>query len=224
MIDFSVIKAIIFDMDGVLFLSSDCHSKAFEETLAASNITNFSYSAVAGMRTDDAFRQIFAHAERQLLDADLQTLVNAKRRRALELLEQEGIVAPNSDQLIANLRQKYRLALASSASSQTVGVFLRKSAYADAFEFCLDGSVVEHAKPNPDIYLLAVAKLGLRSQQCVVIEDSASGVRAAVQAGIPTVALGGDELTEDLSLAGAHRIVAGLKDIQHLFTTHVMTR
>lgn len=188
-LDKEKIQAVIFDMDGVLFLSGNCHERAWRETLESIGITDFSYVAIAGMRTDDALAKIIREQGKQPEAYDLEALTAKKRQLALQFLETEGQVAPEGASLIASLRKKYRLALASSASPKTVALFLNRSGYADAFEVVLDGSLVEHAKPAPDIYELALRKLALEREACVVVEDSGNGIMAAQAAGIPVIAL-----------------------------------
>lgn len=204
-------------MDGVLFLSSDCHGRAFEETLANDGIKDFSYASVAGMRTDEAFEKIFAENGRALDASHLKELVDAKRRNALDLLAEEGKVAPGSAKLLLELKKRYRLALASSASPQTVELFLRKSGYADLFEFCLNGSAVVKSKPDPEIYLLAAQKLGLGPKQCAVVEDAVSGVQAAMNANIPVVALVEAGREKEFAQLRPVGMVSCLTDIEPLF-------
>lgn len=215
--DFPYVKALIFDMDGVLFLSSDCHEEAFREVFAGCGIKDFRYVSIAGMRTDDAFRKIFIENGQVLDDSQLKILVEEKRKKALVLLAEKGEIMAGSSDLMAYLSGKYRLALASSASPLTVELFLRKSGYADAFEFCLDGSTVLKSKPEPDIYQLALKKLGLESKQCVVIEDSVSGVRAALKAKIPVIALAGETSPEEFAKLQPNKIVSRLIDIRQFF-------
>lgn len=211
------IQAVIFDMDGVLFLSGDCHERAWRETLESIGITDFSYATIAGMRTDDALIKVIREQGKQPEVYDLEALTAKKRQLALQLLETGGQVAPEGVALISYLRKKYRLALASSASSKTVALFLNRSGYADAFEVVLDGSLVDHAKPAPDIYELALRKLALERETCVVVEDSSNGIMAAQAAGIPVIALSQvlDEETNIQSLQPT-AIVEHLSHIQQI--------
>ncbi len=214
--NFSHTKAVIFDMDGVLFLSNDCHEKAWTETLKTIGITHYEYAAIAGMRTDDAFVKLLREHGKEENKYDIPQLVAEKRKKALELLRQEGKIAPGSREVIEYLRKKYRLALASSASPQTVAFFLEKSGYQDAFEIILDGSMVEYAKPAPDIYRLAAKKFGLRPKDCVVIEDSLSGITAALEAYIPTIALVSGEATKEKAKIKSLPLAAEIQTLSEL--------
>lgn len=183
----SQIKAVIFDMDGVLFLSTDCHEEAFRLTLGKKDSQAFVYHEIAGMRTDEAFR--FFYQKNQIpFDEELITkLVEEKRKNAIRLLREKGRVATGTRDLLERLASQYRLVLASSASLPTIELFLSLSETRDLFEYVLDGSMVEHAKPAPDIYLLVVEKLNLLPEECVVVEDALKGAEASFRAGVPVI-------------------------------------
>lgn len=208
------IKAVIFDMDGVLFLSTDCHERAYREALRSIGIHSFAYSAIAGMRTDEAISKILAENKYEITEALVNTLVIKKREKALELLEQRGSVRAGSQELIERLAQAgYRLVLASSASPQTVALFLKKSGFKEKFEYIIDGSMVKRAKPAPDIYQLAIQKLNLEPVQCVVVEDATSGIRAALDARTQVIAITGTESREKLLCTGVSQVVDQLTTI-----------
>ena len=86
-----------------------------------------------------------------------------------------------------------------------------------AFEVVLDGSSVSHAKPAPDIYELALHKLALKRETCVVVEDSSNGIMAAQAAGIPVIALS-QVLEEEASIQSLQptAIVQHLSHIQQI--------
>lgn len=216
-LDREKVQAVIFDMDGVLFLSNGCHERAWRETLESIGIIDFSYAAIAGMRTDDALAKVILQNDKQKENYDIEALTAKKRQLALRFLETESQVAPESAALIAYLRKKYRLALASSASPKTVALFLKKSGYADAFEVVLDGSSVKHSKPAPDIYQLALSRLALEGKHCIVVEDSGNGIRAAQAAGIPVIALSQvAEETAKIKSLQPTEIVVTLSEIQKI--------
>ena len=199
-------------MDGVLFVSSDCHEMAFKEVLEGIGIKDFPYASIAGMRTDDSFKKIFSERGINSKDYDLRKLVQDKSNKSLEFLTKKGRIATGSAELILKLRKRYRLALASSASANTVKLFLKKSGYADAFEFTLDGSSVKKAKPDPEIYQIAVNRLELNFEECVVVEDSTNGVEAAKNAKIPVIAI--TEQRERFAHLKPDMIVSELTDIE----------
>ena len=145
------------------------------------------------------------------VDADPKSwikAVHALKSRYFRRLVRRGRVPlrPGVARLIAEARsESLRLALVTSASRATLQPILRHSLGAGLVEH-LDvlvcGEDVEHKKPAPDLYLLALARLDLAPRQCVAIEDSEMGLAAAVAAGIATVVTTNDNTAhEDFDLA-----------------------
>lgn len=207
------IRAVIFDMDGVLFLSSDSHAIAYQQTLAEIGIQDYPYSKLSGMRTDEAFIKVFREHNQELESKQLRQLVKRKRDRAYEALSKFGQIEGYSKTLIARLRRRYRLALASSSSTKNVQLFLGRCGYHQSFELWLDGSSVKQAKPHPEIYLLASQRLGIEPESCLVVEDALNGVQAATSAGMRSIAVTERENSADFLRAGATHVVGNLKQV-----------
>ncbi len=215
--DLSNIKAVIFDMDGVLFNSNEAHRQAYSEILAEFNIPDFNYERdAAGRRTDETIRTVLARNLQKLAEFEVAQIVTAKQSKARELLAAGGGVAAESADLVNQLAQKFRLAVATSASRGTVDIFLSKAGYGDMFEFVLDGSSVERAKPDPGIYLLASEKLEVAPDECIVVEDGVSGIRAAVAAGMRVIGITSTDDESSLREAGATYIVSNLLQVADL--------
>lgn len=217
MIDSQDVKAILFDMDGVLFSSTDCHARAYSEVLAPLGITDFHYPPFAGMRTDDTLRNILTHYNKEASDETLDHMAHEKQRLARLYLAEEGCVIEGAHELLRQLDGKFLLALASSASRGTIDIFLQKlNLPDDTFDVVLDGSQVKHAKPAPDIYLRSAELLGVNPRACIVVEDSVSGVAAGKAAGMRVIGIEGTDHTASLKHAGADSIVATLATITQI--------
>lgn len=216
MLDLRSFQAIIFDMDGVLFDSSQGHTEAFQQVLSPRGIQDFRYESVAGMRTDEAFRHIYAERDLVLHEEDLVELIAAKRHHAAQVLSVHGKLFPGAEELLALLKPRYRLALASSASPAAVTLFLDKIPD-HPFEFALNGDSVNNAKPNPAIYTLACEQLGLLPRQCLVIEDAENGVRSAQAAGIPVIAIVDKARARVFRERGATATVTDIHELHGLF-------
>ncbi|MGB0903331.1 MAG: HAD family hydrolase, partial [Mangrovicoccus sp.] len=95
---------------------------------------------------------------------------------------------PGAEELLRGLKaQGLPLALATSSLTATATNFLARSGWAEIFDHVIGGDQITHAKPAPDIYLLAAEKLGFAPQACAAFEDSDPGTRAAIAAGCQTV-------------------------------------
>lgn len=204
---------IIFDMDGVLLHSSPIHAEAFRTVLADLPIAGFDYAAIAGMRTDEALRKVLAANGITLTEEELRAKGVEKSHLARIRIREQNPVDPDCGRLLASLAVQYHLALASSASQETINVFLGRNGLRDHFSCVLHGDDVKRAKPDPEIYELACQRLGMAAKQCLVIEDAASGVQAGKAAGATVWAVPTTEQPAVLQQAGADRILSGLSEL-----------
>ena len=206
-------KAIIFDMDGVLWNSCNIHYEAYCKVLIGEGLQVPAYSKLAGRRTKDVFYEILTE-QVGIFDEELvQRLTIQKQMIANERLNESPPIAKNCSIILRILSDNYRLVLASSGSRQNVQLFLTYSESATLFEVILSGDDVSVAKPNPEIYLLALEKLGINSNECLVIEDSLSGIEAATLAGLSTIAITGTHSFLELSKSASIAIIDRLDQL-----------
>ncbi len=184
------IRAVIFDMDGVLTDSEPLINAAavamFREKGMAVRPEDFLPFVGAG---EDRYIGGVAEKYGQLLD-----LPAAKRRTYeiyLDLVPAQLRAFPGATELVRVCRQAgLRLAVASSADAVKVNANLRQIGLPpDAWDAVVTAEDVRSKKPAPDIFLAAATKLGLAPQQCVVVEDALNGVQAAKAAGMRCVAV-----------------------------------
>lgn len=207
------VKAIIFDMDGVLIHSSPLHDRAYRDALASLPIRDFDYRTVAGMRTDEAIPLVLAKNGIAFTKEQVASLASSKTRIARELIAQSNPVDPYCVEVLRALERCYPLALASSASEATVDLFLTTNKVREQFRCILHGGDVHRAKPAPDIYQLACQRLGQAPSDCLVVEDAVSGVEAGKAAGTVVWGITNTSSAEDLSNAGADRIISSLQEL-----------
>jgi HAD superfamily hydrolase (TIGR01509 family) len=184
-----MIRAVIFDMDGVLTDSSPIHAWAFQETLRPYGIEVY-YPRIAGMRTLDVIQMLLA--EHGVHDADAVALGARKSELALQRMREENPVVPGALDVVERLAARYPVALASSGSRESIETFLELNAAQSLFQVVLTGSDVHAAKPSPDIYLEAARRLGFPPAECLVVEDAEAGAQAARAAGCPVTMVTAD--------------------------------
>jgi beta-phosphoglucomutase len=207
------VKGIIFDMDGVLALSSPLHERAFREALKTVGVDQFHYAAVAGMRTDEALRLILAGNRIACTDEGIVSLAARKSRIARELISTENPVAPGCVPVLDSLSRHYPLALASSASKATISLFLDQNSLTGKFTCVVNGADVQRAKPAPEIYELCCRRMGLAPRECLIVEDAVTGVQAGKSAGAAVWGIPTTCAAADLRRAGADRIIRRLEDL-----------
>ena len=181
------IKAIIFDMDGVILdsesISDITWRKAAEER--GQTVNDEILNACRGSNKNDTIVTL-----KKYYGADFDSEAFLERTSELfhEIEEKEGIpLLPYAKEILEYLKPRYRLALASSTRGPTVERQLRAAGLIDFFESRTTGEMVEHSKPNPEIYLMACKSIGMKPEECVAIEDSLNGIRSAYAAGLQPI-------------------------------------
>lgn len=182
-------NAFLFDLDGTLVDSDFLHAAAFGESLDAHMpelAKGFSYGLLRGLSTRDAFRSMGV-ADEEVLD----TLV-ASKRSCYRTLVSRGFLKPlpGSLELLTHLQQADRhLCLVTGGSRLSVEQVLVATGLSVFFrhEHIITAEDVSRGKPAPDLYTLAISRIGLDTHQCVGIEDSLLGMLACTRAGLECV-------------------------------------
>ena len=213
------LRAVIFDVDGTLAdTERDGHRVAFNEAFKAAGLS-YQWSVpeygdllttTGGRRRIEHYLQSKGHPlhEATALAAELH---QDKTRRFTTLIRTGAMEArPGAVNLIRELRAEgVRTAVATTGTSDWVLPLLDILFGLDAFDVVVTGSDITDLKPDPAVYLEALARLSLPPANAVAVEDSANGVHAAVAAGLTCVAVVND-YTRDQDLSGA---VAVLDDL-----------
>lgn len=193
-----MIKAIVFDMDGVLVDARQWHFQALNRALQlfGHQISDDEHETTFdGLPTRIKLDML---VERNGLPSSLCSFINElKQAYTLEVVRE--CCRPNFIHEYALSRLKaegYRLALASNSIRETVDVMMAKTHLAKYLEFSLSNEDVSAAKPSPEIYAQAVARLGIGPHECLVVEDNHNGIRAAIAAKTQLMTVSGvDEVT-----------------------------
>ena len=178
------IKAIIFDMDGVILDSESISDITWEKAAAEKGlkVTDEILNACRGTNKNDT---IITLKKYYGSDFDSEAFLARTSELFHEIEEKDGIpLLPYAKEILSYLKPRYRLALASSTRGPTVERQLRAAGVIDFFESRTTGEMVEHSKPNPEIYLMACKSIGMEPGECAAIEDSLNGIRSAHAAGL----------------------------------------
>ena len=220
------IEALIFDVDGTLADTEEAHRQAFNDAFRAHGL-GFRWSAqlyrellqvTGGKERLAAFfdRTPLAASERSRLSSLIPWLHATKTAFYRERIERGRVpLRPGVRRLMAEARAAgVRLAIASTTSPDNVSALLEGALGYDAlagFSVIATGDAVPRKKPAPDIYLLALSRLGVGARRAVAFEDSAIGVAAAKAAGLLTVATPSD-WTRGQDFAAADLVLPCLAD------------
>lgn len=198
------IKAVIFDMDGTLFDSETLYFEAFRDTYReqGGSLTCEQYDQDHRGTTNEAIER--ALCARAPAGFDAARFRRDWRQRWEALLETHGLEPlPGVCDCIERLRSAgYALAVASSSEKAEVDRCLRIAGFDACFAQRAAGDEVREGKPNPDVFLLAAKRLGVKPHECLVIEDSRAGVAAARAAGMRVMRVSSQSLGDAPDMEG----------------------
>lgn len=183
-----MIKAVIFDMDGVIVDSQPGYWKVDKKLLEELGVdmTKEEYDKFVGCKTAYVWGSI---REKYKLKQTTEELVDMQRSSYIKYL-QEADIKPMDGvrETIEMLQSKgMKLAVASSSPLNVIELTMKALKLKPYFNEIVTGDYVKRSKPEPDTFLYAAEKLGVPSSECIVIEDSGNGVTAAKRGGMKCI-------------------------------------
>lgn len=180
------LKAILWDMDGTLVDSEPAHEKAFYDSL-----TSLGVSVPAGAH-DAMLGSSFVEVHQKVVELT-KLNITLEEWRAVKWQHYQKCstnIAPlkNSKAILDTLTAKgVTMALVSNSSRDEVNLNLEVSKLTDYFQLTISRDDVDNGKPSPDCYLAAAKALSLTADECLVVEDSVTGAKAGLAAGMKTL-------------------------------------
>jgi HAD superfamily hydrolase (TIGR01509 family) len=206
------LKAVLFDLDGVLVDSEPISTEASDRVLASVGIflSDEERREVFGKRTIENYRR---HIERRGLKLNPQKLVEKKTALFRKLIRGRLRPLPGVLPLLSELdKARIKKAVVSSSPLDRVNASLEEVGLFPEFEVILSGDCCRRGKPDPEPFLLSAGRLDVNPSQCVVIEDAEAGILAAKAAGMKCVAVKSPN-TFGQDLSKADLIVESLKEV-----------
>jgi len=186
-----MIKAFIFDLDGVITDTAEYHYRGWkrlaeEEGLAFTREDNEHLRGVARRESLMLILKDRVYPEEQIRE-----MMERKNNYYLAFIKEISPrdLLPGAKELLAEIRAA-GLKNALGSASKNAAEVIERLGIRDLFDAVSDGFSVERQKPAPDLFLHAAAQLGLRAPECVVVEDAAAGIEAAIVGGFRSVGLG----------------------------------
>ena len=180
-----MVKAIIFDMDGVLIEAKDWHYEALNKALYLFGFEISRYEHLKfydGLPTRKKLEILTAEHD---LPIALHDFINEmKQIYTMDIVNIHCKPRFNHEYALAKLYDDgYKLAVASNSIRTTIDIMMQRARLDQYLEFKMSNEDVTHAKPNSEIYVKAISKLGLKPEECLIIEDNENGIRAAQNSG-----------------------------------------
>ncbi|MBE5777838.1 MAG: beta-phosphoglucomutase [Clostridiales bacterium] len=187
------IQGVIFDLDGVIVSTDDCHYRAWkrmadEEGIYFDRTINERLRGVSRM---DSLAIILERAEKNYSDEEKQQMAARKNAYYVELigaLTGEDIL-PGAMNVLCWLKEN-GVKIAVGSSSRNTPIILKQIGLEGYFDAVADGNQITRSKPDPEVFLLAAKLLGLEASRCMVVEDADAGVEAALAGGMRVLGVG----------------------------------
>ena len=195
-------QSFLFDLDGTLVDSNDCHERAYLTVLRPrlpGLAATFSYEPCKGRRTKDALRDLGLKDEHLI-----EELNDAKQQAYRDLVESGAVkLIPGARELLSALRRRgKRLFLVTGGSARSTESVLRGFDIFDWFEVIVTADDIVNSKPAPDCWLHCLAAAHVDARDAVAIEDALNGILAARAAGLDAIAINNPALAALPEYAG----------------------
>jgi len=220
-----MLKAVLFDMDGVIVDTEPLHRKAYFKMFSEMNInvSEEMYTGFTGQATLNICNALVDHF--QLSEAP-ETLVKCKRKHFKELFDTDDTLQL-LDGVLDLIKDYYNngltLVLASSASMPNINRIFKRFNLDQYFVAKLSGADLKKSKPHPEIFINAAEAAGQAREHCMVIEDSSNGIKAANDAGIFVAGYDSKHST-DQDYSNANVVVSSFQELAYHQVKAILTK
>jgi beta-phosphoglucomutase len=216
-----MLRAVIFDFNGIIVDDEPIHFQLFQRVLAEEGIVlteEAYYARYLGMDDRGCFATAFREHGQEITETHLAALITRKAGYYLDTIKKQMKLFPGVKTLVPDLARQFPLAIASGALRNEIELILSTLGLRDHFQAIVSAEDVKTGKPHPEIFLQALSQLkkklvdgdSITAAECLVIEDSKEGIRAAKKAGMRCLAVTNSHPAEDLQEADA--VVKSLED------------
>ncbi len=179
------IKAVLFDMDGVLIDAKDWHYEALNKALRlfGTEISRYDHLVTFdGLPTKKKLEMLSLEGG---FPKKLHSFINdLKQVYTMEMVYAKCKPSFNHQYTLSKLKDKgYHIAVCSNSVRNTIEIMMQKANLTPYLDFFVSNQDVVHGKPDPEIYINAINRLQLQPEECLIVEDNENGIRAALASG-----------------------------------------
>jgi len=187
------LRAVIFDLDGVIVSTDECHYKAWKRMADEENIyfDKEINKRLRGVSRMESLNIILERSKKEYTPAEKEELANRKNSYYRELIQQltPDDILPSVMDVLSELKNNH-IKIAIGSSSKNTSIILERIGLATYFDAVADGTHISNSKPDPEVFLLAAKMLDIPPENCLVVEDADAGVEAAIAGGMKVLGIG----------------------------------
>lgn len=217
-IDISKVKAVIFDMDGLLVNSEPCWHIAEKIVFGkvGLSLTTKQCIETTGKPVKDVIQ--YWYAKQPWTNPDFMSMETELFAEATKAIKETAPLMPGVlDTLAWAKTNGFKIGLASASPMEMIKMVLEKFELKSKFEFYHSAELERFNKPDPAVYLTVARKLNTPIEHCLILEDSFNGVKGAVASGAQVIAVPGEEKFEQSKFDIANLKTSSLENIPNLF-------
>ena len=189
-----MIKAVIFDLDGVIVSTDDCHYRAWkkmadEEGIYFDREINNRLRGVSRMTSLDI---VLERADKEYSESEKLALAERKNNYYKELICEltPNDILPGAMETLEKLKEN-GIKIAIGSSSKNTPIILKQIGLDNFFDAVSDGNNITHSKPDREVFLKAAEMLKIAPEDCMIVEDADAGIEAGKRAGMKTLSVQG---------------------------------
>lgn len=205
------IKAVIFDMDGVLIDAREWHYESLNKALSLFGTEISRYDHLVTFDGLPTKKKLEMLSMEQNLPIKLHNFINdLKQEYTWEIVYSKCKPVFQHRYALSQLKSMgYNIAVCSNSVRKTIEMMMKHSGLSDYLDFFLSNQDVTVGKPDPEIYIKAIDRLGIKPDECLIVEDNQNGVKAALASGAHLLKV------EDPSEVTINNILSRIKDIEN---------
>lgn len=187
------IKAVIFDLDGVIVTTDDCHYTAWKKMADDEGIyfDRKINERLRGVSRMQSLEIVLEKSDKAYTEQEKLALAAKKNAYYVDLIQKltpHDVLGGVTENLKTLKEQGIKIAIGSS--SKNTPIILNRIGLADYFDAVSDGNIIKKSKPDPEVFLKAAEMLNIAPENCMIVEDADAGIEAGKRAGMKTFALG----------------------------------
>lgn len=187
------VKAVIFDLDGVIVSTDEYHYQAWKSISDKENIyfDRSINNRLRGVSRAESLEIVLEKANREYAQAEKEVLLEEKNNIYKGLLKNlsSSDILPGVNEVLDYLKSN-NIKVAIGSSSKNTSLILQKIGLLNSFDVIVDGTMIKRSKPDPEVFIMAADKLNALPEECVVVEDAKAGVEAAIAGNMKVAAVG----------------------------------